>query len=121
MNQGRQVPGPAGCVASGNRGLRTLGHFGHLLARFRAAAATVRALLHDRVVAHPAALALALPAHLRTDCAHLSVEPGPAKHEPCAGLTDLRAIVERADVSCLGVLAAQLETVLDGLETWSSR
>jgi hypothetical protein len=45
------------------------------------------------------------------------VQRGRAKHEPRARLTDLGAVVERADVTRLGVLASQFEAMLHRLET----
>jgi hypothetical protein len=71
--------------------------------------------LHHRIVRHAAAFSFALAARFGAHAADPSVKRRSAKHEPCARLTNLGAIIERANVAGLGVLSSQLETVLHGL------
>ena len=87
----------------------------HIPAGFSATGARIGALLHQLIVAHSPALALAGLADFGANRARARMKRGPAQHEARARAAYLRAVSQRSNVLWFGVFAAHFEAMLSSL------
>jgi hypothetical protein len=96
-------------INSGNHG-----RFGHVMTRISAALAGISAEAHLLILGEALAGGFALLAHLGADSAGVWMKLRSAEHEVGAGLADLSAIEQQADMRCFAHLPAAGEAMADG-------